>query len=186
MEWDKDVPYEDVRADPTESGVWLLDRIADRVVPNYQCDPASVLARATSGLGLFPTAPEGLVDVYIGGQYGSEGKGNICAHVAHEYDVLVRVGGPNAGHMVADPRYKYVQIPSGTGSNDRAKILIGSGATIWVPQILKEIGDHGLTRDRIVIDERAMIIEQSDRDFEIEDDRFYRVDEAGRRRCNRT
>ena len=166
LEWDKDVSYEDVRADPTESGVWLLDRIADRVVPNYQCDPASLLARTTSGLGLFPTAPERLVDVYVGGQYGSEGKGNICAHVAHEYDVLVRVGGPNAGHRVADPPYKYVQIPSGTGPNVRAKILIGSGATIWVPQILKEIADHGLTKDRIVIDEKALIIEQSDRDFE--------------------
>jgi adenylosuccinate synthase len=166
LEWDKDVPYDDVRADPTESGVWLLDRVADRVVTNYRCDPKSLLARATAGLGLFPLLPEQLVDVYVGGQYGSEGKGNICAHVAHEYDILVRVGGPNAGHVVADPPYKYVQIPSGTGSNKRAKILIGSGATIWVPQILKEISDHGLTKQRIVIDERAMIIEQSDRDFE--------------------
>ena len=68
--------------------------------------------------------------------------------------------------MVAEPRYKYVQIPSGTGSNTKAKILIGPGATIWVPQILKEIADHGLQNDRIVIDNNAMIIEESDRDFE--------------------
>jgi adenylosuccinate synthase len=163
---DQSKSYDEVRADSTERGVWLLDRIADRVVVNHRCDPKSLLARATAGLRLFPPAPERLVDVYVGGQYGSEGKGNICAHVAHNYDVLVRVGGPNAGHIVANPPYKYVQIPSGTGSNDRAKILIGSGATIWVPQILKEISDHGLTKDRIVIDERAMIIERSDRDFE--------------------
>jgi adenylosuccinate synthase len=158
--------YEEVSADPTEREVWRLHRVADRLVVNHRCDPKSLLARATAGLGLFPRATERLVDVIVGGQYGSEGKGNICAHLAGEYDVLVRVGGPNAGHMVAEPPYKYVQIPSGTGSNDKAKVLIGAGATIWVPQILKEIEDHGLKRGRIVIDEKAMIIEQSDREFE--------------------
>ena len=120
---DRKMSYEEVRADTTERGVWLLDRIADRVVVNHRCDRKSLLARATGGLRLFPPAPEQLVDIYVGGQYGSEGKGNICAHLAREYEVLVRVGGPNAGHMVADPPYKYVQIPSGTGSNDKAKIL---------------------------------------------------------------
>jgi adenylosuccinate synthase len=163
---DQSKSYDEVRADPTESGVWLLGRCADRVIVNHRCDRKSLLARATAGLGLFPSSPDRLVDVFVGGQYGSEGKGNICSHLAHEYEVLVRVGGPNAGHMVAEPPYKYVQIPSGTGSNKRAHILIGPGATIWVPQILKEIADHGLKKDRMVIDESAMIIEQSDKDFE--------------------
>jgi adenylosuccinate synthase len=166
--WDEGVPYEDVRADPTESGVWLLNRIADRVVKNHQCDPASILARAVAGLGLFPLTPEQLVDVLVGGQYGSEGKGNVCAHLAHDYDVLMRVGGPNAGHMVAYPEQKYVQLPSGTRSNTAAKILIGAGATIWPEQMIKEIGQCGLTKERLVIDEQAMIIEQSDRDIEAE------------------
>ena len=43
---------------------------------------------------------------------------------------------------------------------------MGPGATIWPDQILKEIRDCGLARGRIVIDEQAMIIEQSDRDIE--------------------
>jgi adenylosuccinate synthase len=163
---DRSQTYDQLRAHPTEQSVWLLDRIADIVVVNHRCDPKSLLARATAGLGLFPLAPEQLVDVFVGGQYGSEGKGNICSHLAHEYEVLLRVGGPNAGHMVAHPPYKYVKIPSGTGSNEKAKILIGPGATIWVPTILKEIADHGLKKDRIVIDENAMIIEHSDRNFE--------------------
>ena len=83
--------------------------------------------------------------------------------------MLIRVGGPNAGHMVAHPRQKYVQFPSGTGSNGRAKIVITAGATLWVPQVLKEIEElkaHGLTDDRISIDEQAMIIEESDRELE--------------------
>jgi adenylosuccinate synthase len=155
-----------VHLELTEGSVSLLSQVADRVIMNDRCCPKSLLARATAGLGLFPLAVEPLVDVFVGGQYGSEGKGNICSHLAHEYDVLIRVGGPNAGHMVADPPYKYVQIPSGTGSSNKAKIIIGAGATIWVPTLLKEISDHGLTKDRIVIDENAMIIEQSDRDFE--------------------
>jgi adenylosuccinate synthase len=164
--WDKDVPYEEVRADSTEGGVWSLDRIANRVVQNYQCDATSLLARAVAGLKLFPLEPEELVDVLVGGQYGSEGKGNVCAHLAKDYDILMRVGGPNAGHLVAHPRYKYVQLPSGTQSNPSARILVGAGATIWPDQILKEIADCGLRKERIVIDEQAMIIEQSDRDLE--------------------
>ena len=166
LAWDRDVPYEDVRADPTESGVWSLDRIADRVVPNHQCDPASLLARAMAGLKMFPLEPEKMVDVLVGGQYGSEGKGNISAYIAKDYDVLVRVGGPNAGHMVAYPEQKYVQLPSGTRSNTAAKILIGAGATIWPEQMLKEIAQCELTKERLVIDEQAMIIEPSDRDIE--------------------
>ena len=65
---------------------------------------------------------ERTLDVIVGGQYGSEGKGNVCAHLAENYDCLVRIGGPNAGHRVADPKYKYVQFPSGSKSNPNAKM----------------------------------------------------------------
>ena len=68
--------------------------------------------------------------------------------------------------MVADPYYKYVQLPSGTQSNPEAKILVGAGATIWVPRLLKEILDLKLTPGRLAIDPQAMIITHRDRDFE--------------------
>lgn len=165
-EWDRGTSYDQVRADPTENGVWSLGEIADRIVLNVNCDPASLLARGAAGLKLFPGEPERLVDVLVGGQYGSEGKGNVCGYLAQDYDVLVRVGGPNAGHKVAYPKQKYVQLPSGTRGNPRTRILIGAGATIWPEQILKEIAECGLTADRLVIDEQAMIIEQSDREIE--------------------
>ncbi|MGY4167527.1 adenylosuccinate synthetase [Bradyrhizobium sp. USDA 4529] len=166
---DTGMQYDEVRADSTESGVWLLDRIADRAVENYRCEPPSLLARAVVGLGLFPSIAEPLVDVIISGQYGSEGKGHVCAHIAEGYGVLVRVGGPNAGHQVAFPPYNYRQLPSGTQSNDRAKILIAAGSTILPQRILKEIKDCGLTPDRLVIDEQAMVIEDWDREFEGQD-----------------
>ena len=156
-------PYEEVRADPAENAVWSLNLIANRVVRNVDCDRESLLARVLAGLRLFPAEPERTVDVVVGGQYGSEGKGNVCAYLAHDYEVLVRVGGPNAGHRVAYPPQKYVQLPSGTRGNTRARILIGAGANIWPPQMLKEIAECGLTPERLVIDEQAMIIEESDR-----------------------
>lgn len=162
---DTGMEYDQVRADSTESGVWLLDRIADRVVENACCEPPSLLAQAVAGLGLFPLAATPLVDVIVSGQYGSEGKGHICAHLAGGYGVLVRVGGPNAGHNVAFPRYNYRQLPSGTQSNKGAKILIAAGSTILPERILKEIRDCNVA-DRLVIDEQAMVIEDWDRSFE--------------------
>lgn len=158
--------YEEVRVSQTEAAVGELEKVADIVVDNERIPPEAVLTNTIAKLGLVSTKVEPLVDVIVGAQYGSEGKGNICAHLAGEYDVLMRVGGPNAGHKVADPRYTYVQIPSGTGSNPDAKILIGAGTTIWVPRILKEILDWNLTPGRIAIDPQAMIIHQSDRDWE--------------------
>jgi adenylosuccinate synthase len=168
---DTERTYSELAAEETERAVYDLAVQADVVVETHRSDPASVLARAAAGVGLFPRAPEQLVDVVVGGQYGSEGKGNICAHIANPYGMLIRVGGPNAGHLVAYPRQKYVQFPSGTGSNSRAKIVIGAGATLWVPQVLKEVDElkaFGLTDDRIFIDEQAMVIEESDRILEAE------------------
>ena len=181
LPWDKDVPYDLVREDPTEKGVWMLHLIADRVVQNVQCDPASLLARATAGLHLFPDQPSKSVDVLVGGQFGSEGKGNISAYLARDYDLLMRVGGPNAGHMVAYPPQKYVQLPSGTRSNPNAKILIGAGATIWPEQMLKEIAECGLDKrkERLAIDEQAMIIEPFDRELEAGLLELDRLDQAG-------
>ena len=42
----------------------------------------------------------GSLTIVYGAQYGSEGKGQICAYLATnlKYDLAVRVGGPNAGH----------------------------------------------------------------------------------------
>jgi adenylosuccinate synthase len=105
-----------------------------------------------------------LVDVLVGGQYGSEGKGNIVSYIAPEYDYLVRVGGPNAGHKVyEEPEpYTFHLLPSGTRSST-AKLVIGPGAVLNVDQILQEIRECQIEADRLVIDENAMTIEERDR-----------------------
>lgn len=41
-----------------------------------------------------------MLDIVIGMQFGSEGKGSVCQHLASQrkYDAVVRLGGPNSGH----------------------------------------------------------------------------------------
>jgi adenylosuccinate synthase len=162
----EETPFEEASENDVEKRVPELEAVADIVIDTNTADASGAMAQAVAGLGLYPKAPTQLVDVIVGAQYGSEGKGNICAHLANDYQVLMRVGGPNAGHMVAKPPYKYVQLPSGTQSNPAAKILVGAGATLWLPQVLKEIADCRLTGDRLSIDPQAMIIEPLDREME--------------------
>jgi len=83
---------------------------------------------------------EGKLTVLVGGQYGSEGKGAVAAHVANDYQVHVRVGSPNAGHTIYWNGEKHVMqsIPCGWINPD-AKIVIGRGALINMKQFMKEL-----------------------------------------------
>ncbi len=159
--------YGSVRRNPTESQVEQLKDAADVVIDTQQNTPEDVFTRVASHLGLYGRGVERLVDVLIGGQYGSEGKGHVASYLAREYGLLLRVGGPNAGHSVYErpTPYKFHHLPSGTRSSD-AKIALGPGAVIWLPVLLKEISECRVEADRLSIDPRAVVIEQSDVDFE--------------------
>lgn len=154
--------YAEAKAHPTEAAVPSLRSKADLVLDTDHTDPENLAQAALRYFDIPVEQGGGMVDVIVGGQYGSEGKGNVCAAIAQYYDVLVRIGGPNAGHKVADPKYNYVQLPSGTGSNAQARILIGAGSTLSLPQLLKEMMDHKLTPARLMIDAQAMIIDDED------------------------
>jgi adenylosuccinate synthase len=80
----------------------------------------------------------------------------------------VRVGGPNAGHQVyAEPQpEKYFHLPSGSERAPNARLLLGPGAVIYPPKLLGEISAHKVPADRLIIDERAMIIEDADKEVE--------------------
>ena len=82
----------------------------------------------------------GKLTVLVGGQYGSEGKGAIAAHVANKYDAHVRVGSHNAGHTIYWNGKKHVMqsIPCGW-INPNAAIIIGRGALINMKQFMKEL-----------------------------------------------
>lgn len=155
--------YEEVAKNRTEADVPTLAREADVAIDSKRCSPNDVVVRAAAALGLLPRSSEPLVDVVLGGQYGSEGKGNIAFYLAPEYDVLVRVGGPNAGHKVPLPSpYTHRSLPSGTMANEEALLVIGPGAVLDLAVLQREIADCNVEVDRLVIDPQAMIIEDED------------------------
>ena len=166
-ETDAGMTFDRANLNKTEKEVDYLAREADLSVNTDRSDPMDTYTRVAARLGLFAPLSGALVDVVIGSQYGSEGKGQIAAYLAHEYDVLVRVGGPNAGHTVKSVSGKYVyhQLPSGCRDTN-ALVLIGPGAVINPEGVLKEIADCGLENGRVVIDPQAMVISQADIDNE--------------------
>lgn len=157
--------YAEVRENLTEAEVNKLEGVCDVLIDTVRSLPKDVLVRAAARLGLYDTGSRPLVDVLISAQWGSEGKGHIAWYLAREYDVLVRVGGPNAGHSTKDP-YKFHLLPSGTIVNPRARLIIGPGATLSVPTLLREIQECAVTSERLSIDPQAMIIEPSDVEYE--------------------
>lgn len=155
--------YAAVERDPTEARVARLRESADFVVDTERCTGEDVLVRVATYLGLVTRDYSRLVDVYVGGQFGSEGKGHIISYVAREYQVLVRVGGPNAGHKVYmdEGAVTHHQLPSGTLRTD-ARLLIGPGAVLNIESLLQEIAFCKVSSDRLGIDPRAMIITKKD------------------------
>lgn len=148
---------------PQERAALYLGEAADLLVDTTPLTPADVTVRV--GTFIRPrtrNAPN--VDVLVGGQWGSEGKGNIAFALAPEYELLVRVGAPNAGHKVCahdGSIYTHRQLPSGTRATN-APVLLGPGAVLDVKILLKEIHDCGLPPERLTIDARALIIEDED------------------------
>jgi len=161
------LPYDDVNQLRDQAEIQALKDDADVRVYTERSDSNDTLVRVAARLHLYTPPGIRCVDVLIGGQYGSEGKGNIVAYLAREYDVMVRVGGPNAGHTVASAAgtFTYHHLPS--GSRDvTARLLLGPGMTIFLPGLLAEIDECGIGPDRLFIDPQATIIEQADREAE--------------------
>lgn len=159
----KPLPYNEVNQLKDQVEIQALKDDADVRVYTERSDSNDTLVRVAARLHLYTPPEIRCVDVLIGGQYGSEGKGNIVAYLAREYDVMIRVGGPNAGHTVASSAgpYTYHHLPSGS-KDVTARLLLGPGMTIHLPGLLKEIEECGIGVDRLFIDPQATIIEEED------------------------
>jgi adenylosuccinate synthase len=154
--------YAEVLSNRTEKLVPTLAGDADVVIDTGRSTKKDVEVRAASYLGLNARDPGALVDVIVGGQYGSEGKGNIAYAIGPEYDLLCRVGGPNAGHKIPlEKTLTHRLLPSATLSS-QAPILIGPGAVLDRNVLFKEIADSDVEYGRLHIDPQAMIVRDAD------------------------
>ena len=147
----------------TDNDTTDLCKDSDLCIDTKLADDRDIFVRVASRLQLYAPPSLKCVDVVVGGQYGSEGKGQIAAYLAKNYDVLMRVGGPNAGHKVRSEsgEYTYHHLPSGC-RDTKAEILIGPGAVVNPDNLLTEISDCRLDPGRVFVDPQAMTIAQSD------------------------
>ncbi|MFH1414485.1 MAG: adenylosuccinate synthetase [Elusimicrobiota bacterium] len=110
------------------------------------------------------------VTIVVGGQKGDEGKGKIAAYLAcrDNYDICVRISGPNAGHTIKcnDNVLGLATVPSGF-INSSSRLLIGRGAFVDAGRLLDEIEKTGLEgTGRLGVDMFATVITAEQREAE--------------------
>src|SRR5581483_4628977 len=79
------VSYDEAKSDPTEAAIQDLAAEADVLIETDRITIDDVVVRVAARLGLLAKGHAPLVDVLVGGLYGSEGKGNIAFYLAPEY-----------------------------------------------------------------------------------------------------
>ena len=161
---DGDASWGQVMRAQTESAAPALEAEADVVIDTTRATPEDVAARVIARVLRIGGRGGEYIDVLVGGQWGSEGKGNLAFFLAPEYDLLVRVGAPNAGHKVRTRDglvYTHRQLPSGTLATD-SQLLLGPGAVIDARILLREIADCRVSVGRLSVDPNALIIEEAD------------------------
>jgi len=110
--------------------------------------------------------------IVVGGQFGSEGKGKVAAHITlgieNNIKICVRCGGPNSGHsFILDNGNRLLLRQLSVGVvNKSTRLLIPAGAVINPVLLQNEIKAFGLDESRVGIDTNAMIMEECDLDYE--------------------
>lgn len=108
--------------------------------------------------------------IVIGGQFGSEGKGKVSAHItrSEQIDICVRCGGPNSGHSFIAPdgsRLLLRQLPTGVIRRE-TRLLIPAGALVDLTVLHGEMTRFGLGPERVGLDRNTMIVESADQSTE--------------------
>jgi adenylosuccinate synthase len=107
--------------------------------------------------------------IVVGGQYGSEGKGKVVALLASRLASpwLVRCGGPNSGHTVRIDGKDVVlrQVPC-CAEPHKATLCVAAGCAIDEAVLLRELDLLDIERERIIVDPRAVVVTEQDREAE--------------------
>ncbi len=117
------------------------------------------------------------VDILVGLQFGSEGKGRIAGLLANGYKAAVRVGAPNAGHSVwhKDRVYKMRTVPC-AWINPNCKLYIGAGGMINMHVFQEEMRDIGPTvASRLHIDPNVAIVNEDQASAEVQLKMFEKI-----------
>lgn len=101
------------------------------------------------------------VTIVFGGQFGSEGKGKVAHYFAkkEKADYCIRVGGSNSGHTIYRDGQKMIFriLPTGVIENHVTAVL-PAGSYINLSILKEEMQIAGLSNDRLLIDENAVIV----------------------------
>lgn len=100
-----------------------------------------------------------MIDVIVGGQFGSEGKGKVAYYLLEKssHRCGIRVGGPNSGHTANGKILK--QLPVSALFEDGISI-IAAGSYIDLSILYKEV--YKYSPNRLYIDSKAVIIREKE------------------------
>lgn len=117
-----------------------------------------------------------MIDIVVGGQFGSEAKGHVAALLCEQATgagACVRVGGPNAGHTVIDylgRPWAFRTLPVGAVCSS-LDLIVAAGSEIEVEVLKDEIerveAAGYSVRSRLYIDEQATILTDFHKDTEV-------------------
>jgi adenylosuccinate synthase len=121
----------------------------------------------------------GKIQVVVGGQFGSEGKGHCAAELAQREGQMlaIRTGGPNAGHTVIgdDPalplhrhEFKLRQLPVAPVVNGQATAAIAARSLVQLDLVEREVKEVGL--EWVWVDPAATVLESAHITVEQADD----------------
>jgi adenylosuccinate synthase len=120
------------------------------------------------------------IQVIVGGQFGSEGKGHCAVELARREDEMlaIRTGGPNAGHTAygvagleikaATREFKLRQVPVAAVANPRATCAISARSLVQLDLVEREAKETGVPV--LVIDQAATVLESAHITVEEADD----------------
>lgn len=119
------------------------------------------------------------LEVVVGGQFGSEGKGHVTAQrVQHHLDqgrrvLNVRVAGPNAGHCVINPttgqKHAFRSLPVGAAFGRDVFCIIAAGSEVDMAVLRKEMEEVKLALGdypTLIVDPEATLLTQHHIDLE--------------------
>jgi adenylosuccinate synthase len=102
-----------------------------------------------------------MITIVVGGQYGGEGKGKVCAYLGltDKHEIVCRTGGVNSSHTVVtgEMDYRLRMIPASAVMH-RSQLVFGAGSLLHIPTLFAEAEALGIAATDIKIDPQAGVV----------------------------